>query len=48
MVVERSMRLIKPHGLFVSTALLPKPALPLPLELHTMALDPLGFLPPQL
>lgn len=48
MVVDRSMRLIKPHGLFVSTAVLPQPAVPLSLECGRLALDPLGFLPPQL
>jgi len=48
MEVDRSMRLIRLHGLFVSPAVLPEPALPLSLGLCRLALDPLGFLPPQL
>ena len=48
MVVERSMRLIEPHGLVVSPTVLPEPAVPLPLGPGRLALDPLGYVPPQL
>jgi len=40
--MDRSMRLSKPHGLFVSTAVLPEPAVPLPLGPRRLVMDPLG------
>jgi hypothetical protein len=48
MVVDRSMRLIKRYGLFVSAAVLPNSPVPLSLESHRLAVDPLGYLPPEL
>lgn len=46
MVVERSMRLIKPYGRFVSPTVLSESALPLSLGPGWLALDPLGLLSP--